>query len=173
MIRAAAFLCLLATPIDAAGFNFCWAGNGGYTMTGRIEFPDELMGRIITERDVTEFEIIGYEFGVAIGRWNMNDRTPSTTWHLRFDPRSLTFPTGGSFPGELSQGWNADGEVTDCGQRGFGFNSGNYAQDICLYGVWIAQSSIPPETPLRATPNPVSPDCRAVDFLGKSGKAAK
>ena len=167
MLRAALLFCLLSSSATAAEFNFCWAGAGGYTMTGRIAFPDDLLDApIITERDVTAFEITGYEHGVAIGRWSMSDRTPSTTWHLRFDPETLTFPTGGSFPGERSQGWNANGEVTDCGRRGFGFNSGNYAQDICLYGVWIAQSSIPPETPFRATPNAVTPDCRAVDFLG-------
>jgi len=169
MLRLFLALTLFSAPVEAAEFNFCWAGAGGYTMTGRIAFPDELLGSaIITERDVTAFEIVGYEQGIAIGRWNMRDRTPSTTWHLRFDPATLTFPTGGSFPGDRSQGWNADGDVTDCGPRGFGFNSGNFAQDICLYGVWIAQSSIPPETPFRATTAPVAPDCRAVDFLGKS-----
>ena len=120
----------------------------------------------MTERDVTAFRITGYERGVMIGQWDMSERGANTTWHLRFDPGSRVFPTGGSFPGERSQGWNANGEVTDCGRRGFGFNSGNYAQDICLYGVWIAQSSIPPETPLFATTEPVTPDCRAVELLG-------
>lgn len=167
MIRLSLALFLAGTTASAAQFNFCWAGAGGYTMTGTIAFSDNLLDApLVTERDVTGFAITGYERGVQIGQWDMADRTASTTWHLRFEPRTLTFPTGGSFPGDNSQGWNANGEVDDCGRRGFGFNSGNYAQDICLYGVWIAQSSIPPETPFRATPNPVTPDCRAVDFLG-------
>ena len=166
MIRLIPLLCALASPLSAAEFNFCWAGAGGYTMTGRIAFADRLLSStVITEDDVTAFSITGYERGVAIGTWDMSDLRPDTTWHLRFKPGSLTFPTGGSFPGDRSQGWNANGDVTDCGRRGFGFNSGNYAQDICLFGVWISQSSIPPETPFRATPHPVTPECRGVNFL--------
>lgn len=157
----------MATPLRAAEFNFCWLGAGGYTMTGTIRFPDAyLSAPIVTEREVTGFEITGYEHGVRIGSWSLAERKAETTWHLRFDPRTLTFPTGGSFPGDHSQGWNANGDVTDCGDKGFGFNSGNYAQDVCLFGVWISQSSIAPETPFRATPNPVTPDCRAVDYIG-------
>lgn len=137
-------------------------------MTGVIAFPDALMSRpLITERDVTAFRITGYERGVAVGQWSLADRGAGTTWHLRFDPRALTFPTGGSYPGDAGQGWNANGEVDNCGSSGFGFNSGNYAQDICLYGVWIEQSSIDPATPLRATTDPVTPDCRGSLLLGK------
>lgn len=168
MIRLAAVLAGLALPAEAARFEFCWAGAGGYTMTGVIAFPDALMTRArITEADVTAFAITGYLHGVPIGAWSMAEAGPGTTWHLRFDPATLTFPTGGSFPGEASQGWNANGDVDDCGRDGFGFNSGNYAQDVCWKGVWIEQSSIDPATPLRATTGRVSPDCRGAMLLGK------
>ena len=43
---------------------------------------------------------------------------------------------------------------------GFGFNSGNFAQDICLNGAYVEASSIAPDTPLLATLDPVTPDCR-------------
>lgn len=168
MIRAAALLACLAVPAQAAQFEFCWAGANGFTMTGVIGFPDALMARdVITERDVTAFAITGYERGVAIGGWSMTEAGPGTTWHLRFVPATLTFPTGGSFPGEASQGWNANGDVDDCGRDGFGFNSGNYAQDVCWRGVWIEQSSIHPATPLRATTQAVTPECRGAVLLGK------
>ena len=168
MIRVAAVLAVLAGPAQAAQFNFCWSGANGYTMTGTIGFADALMTRsIVTEEDASLFRIAGFRDGVAIGKWSLNDLVEDTTWHLRFDPRTLTFPTGGSFPGEASQGWNANGDVTDYGLGGFGFNSGNYAQDICLDGVWISESSIPPETPLGATAGPVTPDCRGAPLLGK------
>ncbi len=165
MIRAAAIALVLPATAMAADYNFCWAGAGGYSMTGVISFPDALLSKqVITEADVTRFEITGYQNSVPIGTWSLSERTRSSTWHLRFLPQEMRFPTGGSFPGPDSQGWNADGEVEDCGRRGFGFNSGNYAQDICLYGVWVRQSSIPPETPLYATTGPVTPDCRFVDM---------
>lgn len=168
MNRVAAVLVMMASPAQAAQFNFCWSGSNGYTMTGTIGFADALMTRsIVTETEVSLFRIVGFRDGVAIGKWSLNDLTDDTTWHLRFDPRTLTFPTGGSFPGDASQGWNANGDVTDCGPGGFGFNSGNYAQDVCLDGVWISDSSIPPETPLGATPEPVTPDCRRAPLLGK------
>jgi len=122
---------------------------------------------IITERDVTRFEITGYNRLVPIGSWTLNDLYPGTTWHLRFDPQTLTFPTGGSFPGDYAQGWNADGNVQDCGRRGFGFNSGNYSQDVCLFGTWVEQSAIDPATPFHATSAPVSPACDGAMLLGK------
>jgi hypothetical protein len=69
----------------------------------------------------------------------------------------MIFLTGGSFAGFASQGWNANGDVTDCGTPGFGFNSGNFAQDICLNGAYVEASSIAPDTPLLATLNPEPP----------------
>ena len=155
----------LAAPAQAAQFNFCWQGAGGYTMTGVIGFPDRaLSSDMVTERDLTRFEITGYENLIPVGRWTLDDRKPGSTFHVRFDPQTMTFPTGGSFPGNDSQGWNANGDVTDCGPKGFGFNSGNYAQDICLYGIWMDRSSIHPATPFFVTTGPVTPDCKGLDL---------
>ena len=103
----------LAAPAQAAQFNFCWQGAGGYTMTGVIGFPDRaLSSDMVTERDLTRFEITGYENLIPVGRWTLDDRKPGSTFHVRFDPQTMTFPTGGSFPGNDSQGWNANGDVT-------------------------------------------------------------
>lgn len=169
MIRALSFVAaIVAAPVQAVEFNFCWLGAAGYSMTGVIGFPDQLMGRdVITEDDVTKFEITGYNRLIPIGTWSLDDLTAGTTWHLRFDPQTLSFPTGGSFPGDYAQGWNADGNVQDCGRRGFGFNSGNYSQDFCLYGAWVEQSAIDPSTPLRATSGPVTAACDGTYRLGK------
>lgn len=69
----------------------------------------------------------------------------------------MIFLTGGSFAGFASQGWNANGDVTDCGTPGFGFNSGNFAQDICLNGAYVEASSIAPDTLLLATLDHATP----------------
>ena len=162
MLRIASILALtaIASPLSAADFNFCWAGGNGYTMTGRMQVPDHLMSNaVITENDVTGFKIAGYLEGTLIGTWDMASRNANTTWHLRFDPGSLTFLTGGSFATTRSQGWNADGTAQDCGTPGFGFNSGNYAQDVCINGQYAADSSIAPETPFVATFGAVTPTC--------------
>ncbi len=172
MRRALAFLvaALAGGGAEAATLNFCWLGAGGYSLTGQITFPDDLTNEmLITEAQVTGFAITGYLQGVPIGRWDMAERGAGTTWHLRFSPRTMIFPTGGSFDGDASQGWNANGDVDDCGAGGFGFNSGNYAQDVCLYGVWVEQSSIDPATPLRATTEAVTPACSGALLLGKRG----
>lgn len=151
----AAFLAaLLASPAsgsDIARFQFCWTGASGYTMEGIIGFPAELLGTgIITEGDVTEFAIWGYLDGVPIGSWNMRDRTTETSWTLFFDTDEIAFPTGGHYLEQSYQEWNANGQVDDCGKPGFGFNGGNWAQDVCIDNVWINESSIDPDTPLPA-----------------------
>lgn len=165
MIRALLIAALFPAMASAEQYNFCWVGSGGYTMTGVIAFPDALNSQaVITEEEVTRFEITGYENLVPVGHWNLGDMKRDATWHLRFLTRELRFPTGGSFPGPDSQGWNANGDVTDCGEKGFGFNSGNYAQDVCLFGTWVRTSSIPPDTPFYVTKGPVTPDCRNAEF---------
>ena len=164
-------LSLCATTATAADFSFCWTGGNGYTMTGRMQVPDALMSNaILTEEDVTSFKIAGYLEGTLLGTWDMTQHTAQTTWHLRFDPIAMTFLTGGRFATTRSQGWNADGEVENCGNPGFGFNSGSYAQDICVNGQYIADSSIAPETPLIATFGAVTPTCERVSVTSKSPK---
>ena len=162
---AAAF----AAPVHAAQFNFCWVGAAGYSMTGVIEFPDEKLNQdLITEDDVTRFEIVGYNRMIPIGTWSMEEVRWDTTWHLRFDPQTLSFPTGGNFGTDASQGWNANGGMTDCGRNGFGFNSGNYSQDFCLFGAWVEQSAIDPNTPFRATTQPVDAACSGSYLMGRA-----
>jgi hypothetical protein len=138
---------------DAARFQFCWTGANGFTMEGIIGFPAELLGTgIITQADITEFAIWGYHNGLPIGSWNMADRTTETSWTLFFDTRSIAFPMGGYFLEQSYQEWNANGQVNDCGAPGFGFNGGNWAQDVCIDNTWIEASSIDPDTPLPAVP---------------------
>jgi hypothetical protein len=167
-MRFALIFVLTTQPLAAADFNFCWKGSNGYTMTGRIGFPDSLLDApLITENDVTGFKIAGYHNGDQIGTWNMNDRDAFTSWYLRFVPATLTFPTNDMVEGPIDQAWNADGTASDCGTPGFGFNAGNNAQDFCLNGVWIEESGVPPETPFVATAGRITPDCDTAPVLSK------
>ncbi len=156
--------CMFAfsNPAFAADYYICWMGAAGYSLTGKMTIPDAATRKdMVTERNVTAFEITGYRNGVRIGGWNLANKGPDTTWLLRFEPQTLNFPVGGDFGSLVSQGWNANGAVNDCGKPGFGFNSGNYAQDVCVNGVYIRASSIDPDTPLKASLVPYSVDCRA------------
>lgn len=164
-------LALGAGTAQAADLSFCWKGNAGYTMVGRMQVADAAMTKpIVTEDDLITFKIAGYHHGQLLGTWDMADATPGSTWHLRFDPQTMTFLTGQSFPTTKSQGWNANGGVRDCGAPGFGFNAGNAGQDICVNGHYIADSMVPPDTPLVATTGPVSPDCTSAPVYSKSTK---
>lgn len=159
-------LCAIAAAASAASaaqFQFCWVGNSGYTLEGIIEFPDALLDTgIITEADVTRFHIEGFHDGVPIGSWNTRQRTMETTWTLFFDTSRMEFPTGGQFFENSYQAWNANGEVNNCGPDGFGFNGGNWAQDICIDNTWIAASSIDPDTPLPAFDMGIELTCRSI-----------
>jgi hypothetical protein len=168
ILRAALALALLTQPAQAATIWFCWVGANDYSMSGRMEFPDELLtAPIITEADITAFQIKGYRDGVPIGSWDLRDIQPWTTWYLRYWPDRQEFPVNGAVPGPFDQGWNADGTATDCGPGGFGFNAGNYAQDFCLNGVWLEDSGVPPPTPFLAlTAPPDQPDCRLPALIG-------
>lgn len=169
MIRVALALSLAASAADAAVVHFCWQGDNGYTMTGRMEFPDALLTEsLITEAEVTAFRITGYRDGQPLGSWDMADRGPDTTWYLRYMPRIMEFPVNAMVPGPFDQGWNANGDVTDCGNPGFGFNAGNYAQDFCVNGEWIVDSGMPPPTPFYAMNHPPpTPDCSGPILMGK------
>jgi len=154
----------LATTAPAqasnARYHFCWIGEGGYTMHGMIEFPGSLLGTgIITEEDVTGFVIEGAHNGVPVGSWSLNQRLPDTSWILSFDTNSMEFPTGGIRSLHTYQAWNAHGGVNDCGVGGFGFNAGNWAQDVCIDNTFIEASSIERDTPLQAYPMNVPLAC--------------
>jgi len=158
-----ACLLLATTPAQAAKFQFCWIGNSGYTMRGSISFPDALLGSgIITQDDVTGFSIYGFLDNFPIGSWTLDQRTTQTTWELYFDTTALEFPMGGIALDQSYQAWNANGDVNDCGAGGFGFNGGNWAQDVCIDNLWIEDSSITPDTPLPAYPEGVAVHCEAV-----------
>lgn len=162
-------LILSADLAPAADLHFCWIGGGGYAMSGRMQVPDAVMSRdLVTEDDVIAFEISGYHNETFLGSWDMRQRDDDTTWHLRFDPAAMLFLTGGSFATTFSQGWNADGNVMNCGNPGFGFNSGNYAQDICVNGAYITESSIDPATPFPVQVGSGVPDCRPSVLSSKS-----
>ncbi|MHA7887570.1 hypothetical protein [Roseicyclus sp.] len=164
LATAATLLAAQTAAADTARFQFCWIGANGYTMEGMIEFPETLLDTdIISERQVTGFRIQGYKDGVPVGFWSLDMATPETSWTLSFDTRSLRFPTGGSRSQQTYQEWNANGEVNNCGaDGGFGFNGGNWAQDVCINNRWVEESSIDPFTPLRAFPMDVRLTCDPV-----------
>ncbi|MFN3663062.1 MAG: hypothetical protein ACK4TM_10000 [Yoonia sp.] len=161
MIRSfATALALIGTQAHAVDFYFCWEGANGYTMTGQMTVAPEAMSQpLVTESDVTEFRIAGYLDGALIGKWDLAMRDETTPWVLHFDPAGGFFYTPEQVGLGVSQAWNAGGNADDCGNPGFGFNLGNYAQDFCLNGVWIEDSGMPPETPFLVSPTPVSPIC--------------
>lgn len=164
MHRALAFLTALiaAGPAHAATFHFCWIGGAGYTMRGEITFPDNLLGTgLITQDDVTDFRIMGFQDSIPIGSWSLAQRKPTTTWVLTFDTTTLAFPMGGIRAENSYQAWNANGRVNDCGVNGFGFNGGNWAQDVCIDNTYIEVSSIDPNTPLQAFPLTTEITCDA------------
>lgn len=156
-----ATLALFATNAHAADFYFCWKGANNYTMTGQMTLaPGALNKPLVTEDDVTLFKIAGYKDGQLLGKWDMATREPDDSWMLRYNPARSSFMTPGELGLGVSQAWNADGTAEDCGNPGFGFNLGNYAQDFCVNGVWIEESGMPPETPFLVSAIPVDPNCR-------------
>lgn len=166
-----ALVCMFAfaQTASAATLNMCWTGGSGYTMTGRMELPDSAMNKpMVRETDITAFKITGYQDGGRIGSWNLIEKHENTSWALYFDPATFTFPTAIDLNRQVSQQWNANGDVDDCGNPGFGFNAGDFAQDVCVNGQYIEPSSIDPETIFFATFEPVTPDCRSAAALSKS-----
>lgn len=161
MIRATLILAVLGAPAQAADFYFCWTGAAGYTMTGQMTVPDEKLGQsLVTENDVTRFKVAGYLDGMLLGKWDMANRTDTTSWLLHYDPTRAVFPTPGELGMGMTQAWNAGGNANDCGDPGFGFNLGNYAQDFCVNNQWIEESGMPPDTPFLVSPDPIDPYCR-------------
>ena len=162
MIRPVAFaLSLWATTAHATDYYFCWEGENGYTMTGQMSLSSGALDLpIVTEDNVTEFRIAGYKDGILIGKWDMGTREADDPWFLTFDPQRFAFFTPDELGVGVSQAWNAGGNADDCGNPGFGFNLGNYAQDFCLNGTWVEESGMPPETPFLVSTIPVDPQCK-------------
>ncbi|WP_377510613.1 hypothetical protein [Octadecabacter sp. R77987] len=167
MIRTVILTLALASPVAAADFEFCWVGANDYTMTGRMTVPDDALGGIVTQDDVTAFAITGFHRSLPVGQWDLSDLTPTTTWHLRFDPVTMTFPTGGMHNSADGQAWNANGSVNDCGNPGFGFNSGTNAQDVCVNGRFITASSINRYTEFPVFPAGAAMQCGGAALLSR------
>lgn len=142
----------VAAPASAqdAIYRFTWQGAGGYAFDGAMSFDAAKIGAgRIHEGDVQCFVIEGRRGDVPVGRWALGMLIPETTWRLTFDTQAEAFvPYGPATP--MPQAWNMDGYGTDCGPDGFGFNVGNYAQDLCIDGTLIADSQMPPVTPFPA-----------------------
>lgn len=142
-------LSALAAPAAAQDFRFEWRGSGGYGFRGAVSFADVPAKGLWTQDHVRCFEIDGTRDGAPIGRWALGMVTEETTWQLTFDPEARAFVTAGpDWP--ISQAWNMDGEGMNCGASGFGFNLGDFAQDICLDNTLIVESQVPPNTPFPA-----------------------
>jgi hypothetical protein len=167
---------VVAAPLQAAEVQFCWIGSAGYSLTGRMAFPDSLASADrITEADVTAFEIFGYRDGHAVGRWSLADLRAETAWNLNFLPREMRFATGGRSDSDDGQQWNANGDATDCGTPGFGFNVGATAQDLCIDGRFVIESGVAHDAPLLAQATGVPLSCAAdaqLSLLRPSDQAA-
>jgi hypothetical protein len=167
MIRAAACLACIAAPAAAADYEFCWFGSNGFLIEGRMTIAEDATSNThVTEHDVTAFSIIGTRNGVAIGHWSMTDLTPLTSWNLNFDTGTLAFITGGYSTSDEGQQWNASGSVNDCGEPGFGFNSGASGQDVCVKNTYRTDSTVPADTPLPAYPHGTGPACTSAPLFG-------
>ena len=170
----ALLVCMFAfgQSAHAGTLNFCWTGGSGYTTTGRMVLPDSAMAKpMVREDDIITFKITGYLNSVRVGSWSLAALNKNTSWALYFDPTTFTFPTAIDLDIPVSQEWNANGDVDDCGTPGFGFNAGNFAQDVCINGQYIEISSIDPETTFFATYDPVTPECKSAVALSKSRRS--
>jgi len=154
-----------AQPVPQS-YEFCWVGANGYHMEGRMRLADGAdVTNLLTERDVSAFRITGFLDGTALGTWSLADLTQDTAWRLNFDPVTRSFPVGGYAPAGTGQRWNASGAMNDCGVPGFGFNAGNFSQDICVNNTWIQDSIIDVFTPLPAYPLGEGPPCPSAPIL--------
>lgn len=173
MIRLAALL-LLPLQANAQSYEFCWTGAKGFHIYGQmIVTPNANMQALLTETDLSAFKIAGFHDGLPIGTWSLADLTEYTAWRLNFDPLSSTFPIGGLAPNGAGQRWNASGQMDDCGAPGFGFNAGNFSQDLCLNNTWLEDSIIDPDVPFLAYPTGEAPPCPADLLLGSLLPALK
>ena len=82
MIKQAAFaLALTSTTAHATDYYFCWEGENGYTMTGQMSLAAGALDlQIVTENDVSEFRIAGYQDGILIGKWDAGNRAADDPW---------------------------------------------------------------------------------------------
>lgn len=147
-------LMLMSSSCYAASYQFSWVGSDGYRLEGAFSIPGSLaQAKHIDERAVKCFWIAGYRSDNPVGQWNISQLTDETNWRLNFEPQSSRFRTGGHSQSQFGQEWNMNGFGIGCGEGGFGFNSGNATQDICINNLWIKSSIISPKTSLLAIRN--------------------
>ncbi|MAM62675.1 MAG: hypothetical protein CMH11_14430 [Maritimibacter sp.] len=148
-----AFAATFSAPAQGqdVAYSFTWEGAGGYVMQGGIAFDsDRPGGRLVRENDVQCFVIEGFRNGEPIGRWALGQLTEETTWTLTFSPAQSAFVVYGPMA-DMPQAWNMNGFGENCGDPGFGFNIGNFAQDLCVDGELARDSQIAPARPFPAT----------------------
>lgn len=139
-----------AVAAEPVTWAFEWQGNGGYAVRGGLSYDSAgLPGPFVREGDVACFVIEGTRDGAPVGRWALTMLNEQTSWRLHFDPAGGRFVVDGEGIW-MPQAWNMNGEGTDCGAGGFGFNIGNAAQDICLDDTLIVDSQVPPDDPFPA-----------------------
>jgi hypothetical protein len=139
-----------AAVAEPVSYAFEWSGSGGYEVRGALQFDGDTVGnRFVQAEDVTCFVMEGTRDGAPLGRWALSMLNEETTWRLHFDPLNGSFVVEGQGIW-MPQAWNMNGEGTDCGLGGFGFNIGNAAQDICLDGSLIVDSQAAPTQPFPA-----------------------
>jgi len=136
---------------SAALFSLSWTGANGYGMTGQFSFADSLLGTgVIDETQIETFSIEGFLNGAALGSFTLDPSSPPTFWNVNFDTDLLAFLVGGNSTSGTGQQWNQSGNTgRGCGNPGFGFNSGDFSQDICVDNNFVSASSVPPNTPIH------------------------
>ena len=164
-------LATFAAPVFAqdAIYRFEWVGGGGYRMVGAMSFNPAAASGLVTQDDVSCFEIQGFLEEEPVGRWDLSKRGLGTAWRLHFRPEAERFlVVGDGFP--MPQAWNMRGDGLGCGEGGFGFNLGNVAQDLCIDETLIKESQADPYQPFPAVRVDAhsfgSGACRAPVLLG-------
>lgn len=143
-------LCALPAAAQEARYRFVWDGAKGHRMRGALAFDGSMPHAIIRESDLTCFEIEGYRDGTPLGRFTLGMVGPDSVWWLHFDRTRAAFLVEGEMGISMPQAWNMNGFGTGCGAGGFGFNIGDYAQDLCSDNVFLQDSGVDPYRPFPA-----------------------
>ncbi len=131
-------------------FEFQWIGGQGYSMQGALAYDDALASSsIVTGDDLHCFQVTGFKDGAEIGSWGLGQKSETTAWRLHLLPREGMFLHESAIV-RMPQAWNMAGDGSGCGKGGFGFNIGNFAQDICVDDTLIVESQVSSYKPFPA-----------------------